>query len=136
MSYEENHTTTQETKRCVDRLDYTPEIGDFKTPEIGDFKTPEIGDFKFKDMFKPITISLSCATRFTSAPKVKKVIYSFPATIVFWGDGTKTVVKCGDNDDFDEEKGVAMAFCEKVLGGKTQAHKFFKSCAEKSEIQY
>ena len=29
--------------------------------------------------------------------------------IVFWSDGAKTVVKCGKDDTFDPEKGLAMA---------------------------
>ena len=45
----------------------------------------------------------------TVIPKIKDVIYNDPATIVFWEDGTKTVVKC-KNEKFDPEKGLAMAF--------------------------
>ena len=41
--------------------------------------------------------------------KIKNVIFNDPATIVFWNDGTKTVVKCGKDDKFDPEKGLAMA---------------------------
>lgn len=41
--------------------------------------------------------------------KIKNVIFNDPATIVFWSDGTKTVVKCGKDDTFDPEKGLAMA---------------------------
>ena len=41
--------------------------------------------------------------------RIKNVIFNDPATIVFWNDGTKTVVKCGKNDTFDPEKGLAMA---------------------------
>lgn len=41
--------------------------------------------------------------------KIKNVIFNDPATIVFWNDGTKTVVKCGKDDAFDAEKGLAMA---------------------------
>lgn len=41
--------------------------------------------------------------------KIKNVIFNDPATIVFWNDGTKTVVKCGKDDAFDPEKGLAMA---------------------------
>lgn len=41
--------------------------------------------------------------------KIKNVIFNVPATIVFWNDGTKTVVKCGKDDTFDPEKGLAMA---------------------------
>ena len=41
--------------------------------------------------------------------KIKNVIFNDPATIVLWNDGTKTVVKCGKDDAFDPEKGLAMA---------------------------
>ena len=41
--------------------------------------------------------------------KIKNVIFNDPATIVFWNDGTKTVVKCCKDDTFDPEKGLAMA---------------------------
>lgn len=53
-----------------------------------------------------------------SISEVKKVIFNDPATIVYWKDGTKTVVKCQDGDDFDPEKGFAMAFLKKCWGNK------------------
>ena len=52
-------------------------------------------------------------------PEVKKVIFNDPATIVYWKDGTKTVVKCQEGDDFDPEKGFAMAFLKKCWGNKS-----------------
>lgn len=48
--------------------------------------------------------------------KIKNVIFNDTATIVFWSDGTKTVVKCGENDIYDPEKGLAMAVAKKYLG--------------------
>lgn len=51
-------------------------------------------------------------------PEVKKVIFNDPATIVYWKDETKTVVKCQEGDDFDPEKGFAMAFIKKCWGNK------------------
>lgn len=49
-------------------------------------------------------------------PEIKNVKFNDPATIVFWSDGTKTVVKAGENDIFDPEKGLAMAIVKKVYG--------------------
>lgn len=46
---------------------------------------------------------------------IKDVKFNPPATIVFWSDGTKTVVKCQANDKFDAEKGLAMAISKKFL---------------------
>ena len=51
-------------------------------------------------------------------PEIKNVIFNDPATIVFWEDGTKTVVKCQDGDEFDPEKGLAMAIVKKTYGNK------------------
>lgn len=45
---------------------------------------------------------------------ISKVVFNDPATIVFWKDGTKTVVKA-EGEPFDPEKGMAMA-CAKKLG--------------------
>lgn len=51
-------------------------------------------------------------------PRIKNVIFNEPATIVFWEDGSKTVVKCQDGDIFDPEKGLTMAITKKVYGNK------------------
>ena len=50
--------------------------------------------------------------------EIKNVIFNDPATIVFWEDGTKTVVKCQPCDCFDPEKGLAMAITKKAYGNK------------------
>ena len=51
-------------------------------------------------------------------PEIKNVIFNDPATIVFWTDGTKTVVKCQEGDIFDPEKGLTVAIAKKVYGNK------------------
>ena len=58
---------------------------------------------------------------------VKKVIFNAPATIVFWYDGTKTVVKCGPNDMYDPEKGFAIAFMKRFFGNNLEFHKCLKT---------
>lgn len=60
-----------------------------------------------KDLFIPVSYLL---------PKIKRVIFNNPATIILWEDKTKTVVKCGKNDSFDYEKGLAMAIVKKLYG--------------------
>lgn len=49
-------------------------------------------------------------------PEIVDVIFNDPATIVFWSDNTKTVVKTQDGEPYDPEKGMAMAFCKKLMG--------------------
>lgn len=64
---------------------------------------------------------------------IKKVIFNNPATIVFWDDDTKTVVKCGKRDTFDCEKGVAMAIAKKALGNTKDYYKEIKKFLPKEE---
>lgn len=64
-------------------------------------------------------------------PEIKKVIFNPPATVVTWQDGTKTVVKCSENDTFDPEKGLAMAIVKKMYGNNNSFHKIFKKWISK-----
>ena len=54
----------------------------------------------------------------SAIPPIKDVIFHDPATIVYWVDGTKTVVKCQEGDIYDPEKGLAMAITKKALGNQ------------------
>lgn len=47
---------------------------------------------------------------------IKDIQFNGPATVILWRDGTKTVVKKQDNDDYDQEKAIAMAVARKALG--------------------
>jgi hypothetical protein len=58
-------------------------------------------------------------------PEIDNVIFNDPATIIFWKDGTKTVVKA-EGEDFDPEKGLAMAISKKALGNKGNYFDIFK----------
>lgn len=64
-------------------------------------------------------------------PKIKKVIFNDPATIMFWNDGTKTVVKA-DGEAFDPEKGMAMAISKKMLGNEGNYYDVFKQWLPKN----
>ena len=85
------------------------------------------------------------ALRNTDMSPIKKVIFNPPATIVLWGDGTKTVVKCqGDKwckmwsdimghcscdkscEVYDREFGLAMCIAKKALGNKGNYYNEFK----------
>lgn len=48
---------------------------------------------------------------------ITKVLYSGPATIVFWNDGTKTSSKCDARDTYSAETGLVLAVLKKVMGG-------------------
>lgn len=68
----------------------------------------------------------------SSRMAIKKVIFSNPATIVFWSDGSKTVVK-SYLDDYDPEKGLAMAIAKKALGNEGNYYNVFKKWLPKDD---
>lgn len=59
----------------------------------------------------------------TTVPSVKRIVYHDPATIVFWQDGTKTVVKCMDGEPFEKYAGFCAALAKKVFGSTSKAKK-------------
>ena len=80
--------------------------------------------FKIKLVYKKPILNHIYANNYLNfpldnIPEVKKIIFNDPATIVYWKDGTKTVVKCQKGDYFDPEKGFAMAFLKKCWGNKS-----------------
>lgn len=68
----------------------------------------------------------------SSRTMIKKVIFNNPATIVFWSDGSKTVVK-SHLDDYDPEKGLAMAIAKKALGNEGNYYNVFKKWLPKDD---
>lgn len=49
---------------------------------------------------------------------IDNVICQDSAVVIFWKDGTKTTAKCGPDDKFDYEKGLAIAALKYVFGKK------------------
>lgn len=72
----------------------------------------------------------------TNTAAIKDVIFAPPATIVYWSDGSKTVVKCSEKDVFDPEKGLAMAIAKRCGGNKGSYYKEIQSWVEKSGMKY
>lgn len=57
---------------------------------------------------------------------IKEVIYSDPATIVFWNDDTKTICKAVESDLYNPEAGLAICVLKKALGN-TVVHDLFSN---------
>lgn len=64
---------------------------------------------------------------------IENVIFNDPATVVFWADGSKTVVKCQPGDAFSKELGLAMAIYKKVYGNKGNYNDMFKKWVQQDE---
>lgn len=77
-------------------------------------------NFKFKEGPDIVGLAFEWELR-EKKLKITRVVFNDPATIVFWTDGTKTVVKqqkCDKKKKFDPEKGLAMAIAKKALGNQ------------------
>ena len=76
----------------------------------------------------PILSDIKMQLNLNYAPilTIKDVIFNPPATIVFWMDGTKTVVKDQGEVFYDPEKGMAMAVAKKAFGNKGNYYNQFK----------
>lgn len=72
----------------------------------------------FLDTYKDITFNQKLPT--FDKNQIKDVIFNDPATIVFWKDGTKTVVKCQKDkgDTYNPELGLAMCIIKKMCDNK------------------
>ncbi len=93
------------------------EVMDEKAKNLKDFENQFFGTYKI--------------------PEVREIRYNGPATIVFWEDNTKTVVKVQPGEEYyDPDKAFAMAVCKKLFGNKfnrhlTKAQKAFEKSCEK-----
>lgn len=76
-----------------------------------------IDGFALLDDLNGMKIALNSVYGLRKVPEIKRVIFNDPATIVLWGDDTKTIVKA-ENETFDPEKGLAMAITKKALGNE------------------
>lgn len=100
-----------------------------------DFKTRNFGLTKAFNPWEKVQIEnyKNMVNRLYGKPnEIKKVIFNDPATIVFWSDGSKTVVKAHD-EPFDPEKGLAMAISKKFLGNKGNYYNEFKKWLPEEE---
>lgn len=96
--------------------------------------------------YSELTVSTIMPTR-KKQYGIKKVIFNNPATVVFWEDGTRTVVYCHDNmkkvkktvkgkevevmkpqksDTYSEEVGLAMALLKKHYGNGGSYNNIFR----------
>ena len=110
---------------------WTDTTTEVKLPELPDFSPIRVYSATADDLWSDIIDKfmhierLKLAFNWEHLP-IKKVIFNKPATIVIWDDGEKTVVKCGEKDEYDEEKGLAMAIVKRLCGNKGRYNEEFK----------
>lgn len=66
-------------------------------------------------------------------PMPVNVIFRAPATIVFWDDGDKTVVKCQPGDTYCAETGLCMAMLKKYMGNDNTFNRVIGKWLERAQ---
>lgn len=94
-----------------------------------------IGDTKESNNHDWVSEFSNYLVRTFNKTSIKDVIFNNPVTIVFWADGTKTVVKA-ENEEFDPEKGLAMAIAKKALGNNYGYYDTFKKYVGRYEKKH
>ena len=64
---------------------------------------------------------------------IKQIIYSGPKTIILWADGTKTIVTCGEEDEFDPYAGFCAAVAKKLFGSTSKVKKIINRYAKENK---
>lgn len=63
----------------------------------------------------------------------KRIIFNDPATVVFWDDGTKTVVRCQNGDEFSREHGLLYAYMKRMYGNTSRYNNVLRRWMDRAE---
>lgn len=96
--------------KCCDDCDVCDQMDDYKVVDEDDF------DDLYDD--PPMW----------GVPDIRRIVFNDPATIVFWDDGTKTVVKTCEGDKFERYMGFAAACMKKMFGSTSRAKAIMNEC--------
>ena len=64
---------------------------------------------------------------------IKRVIFSDPCTIILWKDGTKTIVRVREGEEFSPYHGFCAAIAKKMFGSNNKLSRFVYQWTEKNE---
>lgn len=106
--YADNNITTKSVSIRTDS--YSPYKLTLPDSTIDDIMNSVEENFKVERKPKPVE------RKVFKTPGIKKVIFNEPTTIVYWNDGTKTVVQCSEEDTFNKDAGIALCMMKKMFG--------------------
>ena len=88
---------------------------------------------KVMELFCTVDPRAMCTYGGRLLPEIKKVIFNDPITVVIWTDGSKTVVRTQNGEEYDPEKGLAMAISKKAFGNTGSYFEQFKKWVPKED---
>lgn len=66
-------------------------------------------------------------------PKIKKVVFNPPVTVVIFEDDSKEIVRTDRYDNYSPDIGVAMALMKKMFGSRSSFKKFIDKFVDKKD---
>ena len=108
--------------------DFKPRRGIIRL--IYDIPEKSIGSFYDDRLKTHEIIGIDRGHGFQKVPHIDHVIFNGPATIVFWKDGTKTVVKWDGNHLFNRRQAILYAFIRKIYGEGKPYHNILNEIEE------
>ena len=100
-------------------------------PMYVNFKKHESLSKYIRDLHADHSSVESTKPRETYIPEIKNVYFNDPVTVVLWEDGTKTVVKCQENDVYSADTGLALCISKKALGNMGNFNNIFNKWVPK-----
>lgn len=117
-------------------------MANWKNSHLDDIYTNIVNKYLYTS---DIDINFNCpepeikiSNRSANNVEIVRVIFNDPATVVFWSDNTKTVVKADSKyeDVYDPEKGLAMAISKKFIGKNSgRYYNIFKKWLPKENLK-
>ena len=89
-----------------------------------------------KEKFNKSYYGMWPGNKYTIAPK-EVIFQDEKTTIINWTDGTKTIVKCSDDDVFSPEAGIALCYMKKFVtdNDSERFHRLLKSLISVSKFK-
>ena len=109
---------------------YPVSIDEYDLKTNDDFLDSMIYCYNDIEIFKKFSASMEL--RVDIPGMIDRVIFNDPATIIYWKDGSKTVVKRSEDDIWDPEKGFCMAVIKKLYGRTSFIKRFMEPEEEMS----
>lgn len=88
----------------------------------------------YNDILSVEKYAASLELRVNIPEMIDRIIFNDPATIIYWKDGSKTVVKRAEDDNWDPEKGICMAIVKKLCGYTSFIKNYIESDEEMAII--
>ena len=138
-SIDPSELTAEDFKNCAKkRLEMEkkemPPRNDYNTSWLTSLDNSGITNFSFEPQTITITDLNMYPLKNVTNLQPKSIKYDKNYTTVTWNDGTKTTVRCSNEDEYSRYNGFCSALAKKVFGTSSQVRKIVETKNEEIEL--